>query len=56
VGMDMQHQVSSLTFAAGMHTLGYITACLFCQFGFDSVSAVVKKLIFQNDHFNGTRK
>jgi hypothetical protein len=34
----------------------YITACLFFQFGFDSVSDVVKKLLFENDHFNGTRK
>jgi hypothetical protein len=44
VGMGMHHQVSSLTFAVGMHTLAYITTGLFCQFGFDSMSGVVKKL------------
>ena len=37
-------------------TPGYITAFLFFQFGFDSVSAVVKRLLVENDHFNGTRK
>jgi hypothetical protein len=54
VGMGMQHQVLSLTFADGMHNLGYITACFSCQFEFDFVSDVLKRLLFENDHFNGT--
>jgi len=56
VGMGMQHQVLSLTFADGMHNLGYITACFSCQFEFDFVSAVLKRLLFENDHFNGTKE
>ena len=50
--MGKQHQVSSLTFADGVHDLGYITACFSCQFVFDFVSAVLKRLFFEHDHFN----
>ena len=49
--MGMQHQVSSLTFADGVHDLGYITACFSCQFVFDFVSAVLQRFFFLSRSF-----
>jgi hypothetical protein len=54
--MDTQHQVPSLTVADGLHNLGYITACLLCQFEFKSVFVVVQQLPFQHEHFYGTKR
>ncbi len=56
VGMGMQHQVSSLTFPAGMHTLGNITACLFCQFGFDSCVCCREEVTFWERSFQWDKK
>jgi hypothetical protein len=53
-GVGKQHQVSSLTVADGMHNLGDITSCSW-QFELDSVFVVLQKLLFDHNHFNGTR-